>query len=94
MKILIPRQERVISYQDASNRPRVLIIVLLSLASFGRYISISIPPIQVAHENIRMRWDGGIHNLDLRAAAAGRVWGADLQLLPHVCVGGLEYHDI
>ena len=72
VRILIPRREHkltvlqiwrcVISYQDTSNRPRILINILLSLlslASLGRSISISTPPIQVAHENIRM-WCLGV----------------------------------
>ena len=57
VRIIISRQKQrftvlqiwrcIISYQDASNRPRILITVLLSLlslASLGRYISISTPP--------------------------------------------------
>ena len=71
VRIIIPYQEQrftvlqiwrgIISYQDASNRPRILINVLLSLlslASSGRSISISTPLIQVTHENIRMRGHG------------------------------------
>ena len=71
VRILIPCQEQrltvlqiwrcVISYQDTSNRPRIVINVLLSLlsmVSLGRSISISPPLIQVAHENIRMRCHG------------------------------------
>ena len=71
VRIPIPRREHrltvlqiwrgIISYQDASNRPRILITVLLSLlslASLGRSISISTPLVQVAHENVRMRGHG------------------------------------
>ena len=71
VRISIPHQEQrftvlqiwrcVVLYQDTSNRPRILITVLLSLlsmVSLGRSISISTPPIQIAHENIRMRCHG------------------------------------
>ena len=61
----------VVLYQDTSNRPRILITVplsLLSLVSLGRSVSISTPPIQISHENIRMRrhdvsqWGHGLLN--------------------------------
>jgi hypothetical protein len=71
VRISIPHQEQrltvlqiwrcVISYQDMSKRPRILITVLLSLlslVSLGRSIYISTPPIQVAHKKIRMRCHG------------------------------------
>ena len=71
VRISIPHQEQrftvlqiwrcVVLYQDTSNRPRILITVplsLLSLVSLGRSVSISTPPIQISHENIRMRCHG------------------------------------
>jgi len=71
VRIPISRQEKrltvlqiwrcVISYQDASNRPRILITVLLSLlslVSLGRPLFISTLPLEVAHETIRMRCYG------------------------------------
>ena len=71
VRILISRQEQrltvlqiwrcIISYQDASNRCRIVLIVLLSLlalVSFGRSIPISTPPLRHAHEITRMRCYG------------------------------------
>jgi len=73
VRIPIPHQKQrltvlqiwrcVISYQDASSRPRILITVLLSLlplVSLGRPLSISTLPFEVAHETIRMRCYGVI----------------------------------
>jgi hypothetical protein len=75
----------VVSYQDASNRPRILIIVLLSLlslVSLGRSTSISTPRIQVAHENTRM-WGHGVGQ-----------WGFGLLNSVHIALPSRQYHTL
>ena len=94
IRIIIPRQEQslfavlqiwrcVISYQDASSYPRIplnVIISLLLLFSFGRFISISTSPIQVAHEKIRLRCDGISR------------WGYGLLNSLHITLPSCRYH--
>jgi len=75
----------IISYQDASNRPRILITVLLSLlslVSLGRPLFISTLPFEVAHETIRMRCYGVSRQ------------GYDLLNSVHITLPSRQYHTL